>query len=116
MRVLVLEDDALLAIDLAEMIAEMGHDVVGPCHAVRSALQKLDGAGCDVAILDYNLGEGTSEPVADSLIDRGISFTFLTGHSRGYLPEHLQAHPILEKPVTQARLAAALAALGSAGG
>ena len=114
MKVLVLEDDALLAIDLAEMIAEMGHEVVGPFHTARSALDALTREGCDVAILDFNLGEGTSEPVADSLIDRGINFTFLTGHSRSYLPEHLQAHPILEKPVTQARLAQALEALGSA--
>jgi DNA-binding NarL/FixJ family response regulator len=66
-RVLVVEDEAIVAIDIADQLIEAGYLVVGPAPSVAKALKLIEEVGCDVAVLDVNLRDETSEPVAREL-------------------------------------------------
>ena len=63
-RVLVVEDEFLVALDIAQQITEAGFEVVGPANSVAKAIALIDELGCDVAVLDVNLGHETAEPIA----------------------------------------------------
>ena len=69
-RILVVEDAALIAVDLSEMLNEAGLEVVRPAGIVAEALRLVSTEGCDAAILDVNLGGGTSAPIGRELRER----------------------------------------------
>lgn len=71
-RVLVVEDEAMVAIDIAQQLNEAGFVVVGPAPSVTKALKLIVETGCDVAVLDVNLRDETAEPVARELRSRRI--------------------------------------------
>lgn len=103
MKVLVLEDDPLLQVDLAEMLEFMGHEVVGPFGAEGPAMQSCDVALPDAAFVDYNLGKDqNSSGFARRLFQDGVQFAFLTAHGRQYLPPDLHEVLVIEKPYTEA--------------
>lgn len=110
MRVLVVEDEPLLAMLLEESLAELGHELAGSAATVPQALSMIDGAEVDCALLDYSLGhDTTSVPVAQRLHSDGKPFYFLTGHmslaeSPGLPPDA----PMLTKPVSLGELEGAL--------
>src|ERR1044071_818409 len=85
-RVLVVEDEALLALEIAELLTDAGLEVVGPATSVAKALNLINNPGCDIVILDVNLGSEHSEPVALELRARGIPFLVVSGNSRDHLP------------------------------
>lgn len=97
-RVLVVEDDALIALDTAEELMIAGLEVLGPATSVSRALELLASTGCDVAVLDVNLGEETSAPVARELLSRGTPFIVVSGYSSEQHPPELQGAPMLSKP------------------
>ena len=100
-RVLVVEDEALLALTIAEELDDAGFAVVGPALSTHDALGCLERPErCDIAVLDVNLGLGSSEPVARELAARGIPFIVMSGYSRAQLPASLQGMPHLRKPFT----------------
>ncbi len=107
-RVLVLEDEALLAFELAHALAEAGFVVVGQARAVAKALELVRLAGCDAAVLDINLGHETSEPVALELTERGTPFITLSGYERGQRPSVFADAPSLSKPLRPELLVAEL--------
>lgn len=109
MRVLVLEDEALVAMDLADVLRNLGETVVGPCLTVADALHLLDSTEVDFGILDFNLRHETSEALADTLLLRSIPFVFLTGYRRTGLPEKFADVPIFAKPFDERSLADELA-------
>lgn len=78
-RVLVVEDDFILLMELETILAEAGAEIAGLCVTVEHALPLADGNNLSVAILDVRLGAETVEPVARKLCDRGIPFIFYTG-------------------------------------
>ena len=98
-RALVVEDEALLALELAECLTDAGLEVVGPATSVANALKLVNNPGCDVVILDVNLGTEHSEPVALELKARGIPFVVLSGNSREYFPTGFAGAPSVSKPV-----------------
>ena len=105
--VLLVEDDPLIAMDLAMQVEDLGYVVVGPFHTVNSALVQLDCALPDAAILDFNLKHGeTSKPIAMQLIDAEVPLTFLTGYSSTNLLEQegVAGHRVLSKPVVSSQL------------
>lgn len=106
-RVLVVEDDYLLAMDLAALLRRAGADVMGPVGSVRDALDALDEAP-DIAVLDVRLTDGTSFPVADELARRGVPFIFATGTAED-IPAAHKGHPVCSKPVADAALLRAIA-------
>ncbi len=80
--VLIVEDEAIIALDLAETARHAGFAVMGPYGEASGALRELDLARPDAAILDINLGQGrTSEEVAGRLVAMGVPFIFLSGHT-----------------------------------
>ena len=107
-RTLVVEDEALLAIDIAGHLADAGFRVIGPATSVAKALRLIEEVGCDVAVLDVNLRDETAEPIARELRARGTPFVFLSGISNERLPAWLNAAILLPKPTRPAILVAAL--------
>jgi CheY-like chemotaxis protein len=80
-RVLVVEDEPLIAIVLADILTDAGCIVVGPAYDTDQALERISADVIDAAVLDVNLGSGrTSAPVADMLAARAIPFIFATGY------------------------------------
>lgn len=106
---LVVEDEALIALDLAAMLRRAGYAVVGPARRVAPALRHV---ACDpppdAALLDVNLAGEMVFPVADALAGRGVPFALLTGYARDALPERFWDRPLLGKPCTTAPLLAML--------
>ena len=107
-RVLVVEDDALLALDIVRLLEDAGLEVVGPATSVAKALRLIGDHGCDVAVLDVNLGKETSEPIACELQARGTPFVVLSGYSSEQHPPGLRGAPVLSKPARPSNLVATL--------
>jgi len=104
-RVLVVEDEALPALELASVLDEAGFDVLGPAGSVRAAVRSLnENPGCDAAVLDINLGSETSEPIARKLADAGIPFIAISGYSREQLPAVFAGVGFLSKPLDHVQL------------
>ncbi len=116
MKILVVEDDALVALDLADLLNDLGHDVVGPFGALATACPACRNEAMDFALLDFNLGGETSAPLADRLAERLIPFVFLTGYRPGSLPARFREAAVLSKPVHPAVLARVLDTEGRGGG
>ncbi len=83
LRVLVVEDSALIAMDLEAILAAAGHTVIGPATSVAEALPLAAGDHVDVALLDVDLDGELVTPVAETLRARGIPFAFSTGFEQG---------------------------------
>ena len=99
-RVLVVEDEYMLAEDLREELESQGAEVMGPVASVADALELLrSGPAPDVAILDINLGGEMAYPVADALRTRDIPFIFTTGYNAHAIPKAYSDMPRVEKPV-----------------
>jgi DNA-binding response OmpR family regulator len=107
-RVLLVEDEAIVAIDIADQLTEAGFLVVGPAPSVSKALKLIEDVGCDVAVLDVNLRDETAEPVARELRSRRTPFVFLSAVSREHLPPGFSDEVLLPKPARRAVLVAAL--------
>jgi DNA-binding response OmpR family regulator len=97
-RVLVVEDDALLGLDLAQQLTDAGLEVVGPATSVAKAFILMGKTDCDVAVLDVNLGNETAEPVALELRARRTPFIVLSGYSTEQHPPGFHGAPTLSKP------------------
>lgn len=112
MRILVVEDEPLLAMLLEESLSELGHEVAGSAATVDQAMLTLDGIDIDFALLDFTLADdATSAPVANRLRDLGIPFVYLTGHRTLPSGGNVPLAPLLTKPFTLDQLAAALRAV-----
>ncbi len=98
-RVLVVEDEAIIALEIAHVLSKAGFDVLGPARAVASALSLIEERGCDVAVLDVNLGAETSEPIAWRLLASGTPFVTMSGYSRAQHPPVFSCAAALPKPV-----------------
>ncbi len=113
-RVLVAEDDILIAMLLEDMLRELGFSVIGPAHTLDQAFALVDAnqnAAVDAAILDVNLGGASVFPLADSLRRRGAPIIFATGYGEDSLREADAGAPVLVKPYHAQQLASALSAL-----
>jgi light-regulated signal transduction histidine kinase (bacteriophytochrome)/CheY-like chemotaxis protein len=99
MRVLVAEDEGLIALDLVEMLKKQGSAAVGPFASVRSALCAAMEGNFDVALLDIDLHGEPVWPIADILIDAGIPFVFTTAYeSRIVVPPRFRNQLLISKP------------------
>lgn len=108
-RILIVEDEFLIAEELREAFEELGAVVIGPVATVAAALaiigsrERLDGATVDVT-----LGRDKAYPVAEALLERGLPFVLLTGYGAQTLPEHLRGVPKCEKPFNMRKVVHAL--------
>src|SRR4051812_25875246 len=99
-RVLVVEDDFVLAINLVEHLEHEGCRVVRRVASVEGAVSCIIEDMPDIAILDIDLGDETSKLIADELSAAGVPFVFLSGHGRDAVPEEHSAREFIEKPWT----------------
>jgi CheY-like chemotaxis protein len=98
-RVLVVEDEAILSLDLEAMLLDLGCMIAGSADKLDDALQMARTADFDVALLDVNLGGKRVDPVAEAIRARGIPIVFVTGYGRT-----AASGLVLEKPYDAAAL------------
>lgn len=104
-RILLVEDEYLLASLLKEILEDLGAEVIGPFARVGPALDSLhDDAMPQIALLDVNLGGEDSFPIADALARHDIPSVLLTGYDAGTLPERYRHLPCLYKPIDLAAI------------
>lgn len=107
---LVVEDEPVIAADMASMLKDAGFTVLGPAGDVGHALALLERQGCDAAVLDMNLGRETSEAVARELTRERIPFVVVSGYAKDQLPEALRSAPLVVKPLRRGVVEALLSA------
>ncbi|RDE06102.1 GAF domain-containing protein [Sphingomonas aracearum] len=108
-RVLLVEDSLIIALDAEDVLERLGADRVTTAATVDAALEALDVFEPTLAMLDINLGDRTSYPVADALDARGIPFLFASGYGeQAQLPEQHGGRSVVQKPYTIENVARAL--------
>ena len=110
-RILVAEDDYLVALDLVDQLRSLGAEVIGPFHDVASARSILPSKRPDIAVLDVKLGADLVYPLADMLVEAGVPFVFTTGFDASALPVRYASRPRMMKPITARHLQAVLSAV-----
>ena len=110
-RILIVEDEVLLSLMLADWLEELSYSPVGPAHSVASALELIEGQNIDAALLDLSVAGDDTSPVARALRGRGIPFLFSTGHASDRVPIEFRDAPVLPKPYDLARMGDTLAIL-----
>ena len=99
-RILVVEDDMLIAVLIEQTLQELGCVVVGPVGKLEAALRLAVSEALDAAILDVNIRGGLVYPVAGQLRTRGVPFALASGYGDWALPEAFRYQPRLTKPFT----------------
>lgn len=107
-RILIVEDEWLIAASLEEIVREIGCETLGPVSNVKHALLTIAEEIPDAALLDVSLGSEKSFPIADALRAHGVPFLFLTGYVTPDLPAPYSSCTLLSKPVAPQTLKAAL--------
>lgn len=111
MKVLIVEDEPLVAMLIEEAVMEAGHEIIGVLGTMRDALAAIASLEFDAALLDMNLGGQMANPLPVALSARGKPFAFVTGYgAEGVLPQFRHV-PLVSKPFTASEIAAALALL-----
>ena len=104
-RIMIVEDEALVAMILEEQLEELGLSIVATCASISEAMKAIDETAPDAAILDVNLAGQLVYPVADRLAALGTPFVFVTGYGRESIDQRFSSTLVLEKPVEQHVLA-----------
>ena len=110
LRVLLVDDEALVAMLLEDMLTDLGCEVVATAARVEQALQLLadPALAFDLAVLDVNVAGESVQPVAEAVAARGAAIIFATGYGQSGVPEPFQGRPTLQKPFGFADVAARL--------
>lgn len=108
LRVLLVEDESLVAMLLEDCLIELGYQVVATVGDVDAALEVVHRNAMDLAVLDVNLGGTLSFPVAEALDARGVPYIFVTGYAQSGIPERFRHRHGLQKPFQFRDLQAAL--------
>ena len=109
LRVLVVEDEPVVAMCLEDILEGLGCETVGPVARLAEGLALAENEALGAAILDINLGGERSTPIAEALRRRGVPFAFASGY--GTCPEGFDGPPMIEKPYREAEVVAALRVL-----
>ena len=119
LRVLVVEDEWLIAADLAECLETAGVEVLGPVTTVSDALLLVEAAaaegGINAAVLDMNIGGAAVTPVADALAAIGVPFLYATGYPTKHGRGRHDGAPLLQKPFGRDALLRSVLTLGAVG-
>jgi CheY-like chemotaxis protein len=103
-RVLLVEDESLVAMMMGEALRELGYSVIGPCATAAEAAATIDSTDVNAAILDVNLDGELVYPVAELLAAREIPFAFITGYGEESLSPRYANVPVLQKPIDRRAL------------
>ena len=113
-KVLLVEDEFIVAENTAEMLRELGAEVVGPAARLASGLRIARTEQFDSAVLDINIAGERSDPIAEVLRERGIPYVLATGY--GNMAAQGPDVPVLDKPYTKLGLQEALTRIMGGGG
>ncbi|WP_284947074.1 response regulator [Acidisoma cladoniae] len=108
-RVLVVEDEMLVALLIEDLLYDLGCIVIGPFGTLRKALDAAASEAFDLAVLDVNLAGERAYPVAEVLTGRNIPFVFLSGYGQSAMPRNRPEWKVCSKPFRREALATALA-------
>jgi len=97
-RILVIEDEFLIGLEMQSLLTDAGFGVVGPAATVPAALKHISEGNFDAALVDANLGGASIEGVTTALANRGTPFVLVTGYGRKSLPQLLADAPLIQKP------------------
>lgn len=97
-RVVIVEDEGMVAMLLEDMLSDLGHEVVAIVGRLDQAAQLVSEIAADVVIMDVNLNGEQTYPLASILASRGIPFIFATGYGSAGLNEAWRGRPVLQKP------------------
>jgi DNA-binding response OmpR family regulator len=97
-KILIVDDEPLIAMMLSEWLLEQGLETIGPAHSEAQAFDLLKGTGPDAAILDVSLGDRDCFAIADELQARGVPFAFATGHGSDAVAREYRGVMTLTKP------------------
>src|SRR5205085_3519139 len=109
-QVLLVEDEALVGMMIADFLGEIGFRVLGPFTKTVDGLNAAKGGKIAAAVLDVNVGGEEIYPLAEYLKGRGIPFVFVTGYGADSIDERFAGVPVLQKPVDRDTLRQALLA------
>ncbi|MGQ0534123.1 MAG: response regulator [Caulobacteraceae bacterium] len=112
-RILIVEDEPLIAMVLTDYLDDAGCEIVGPAQSVGKAKALANDEAIDAALVDGNLAGKPVDEIASALSEREIPFAFVTGYGRDSLPPGYADAPIVEKPFTQDQVVTALERLFS---
>jgi len=101
-RVLIVEDEHLLAMDLEDALKSHGARIIGPYGDLKAGYRRTERNHFDVAIIDINLRDEAAYPIADELMRQGIPFCFCTGYDARYIPDRFASATVFQKPCDQA--------------
>ncbi|MEC9367615.1 MAG: response regulator [Pseudomonadota bacterium] len=111
LRALVVEDEALVAMMMSEMLEDLGHEVAASASTMEEAIEVARSGAFDFAILDLNLAGKEAYPIADELKKRRIPFAFATGYGSQDLRRQYRGGATLQKPFEIGDLDVVIAAL-----
>jgi CheY-like chemotaxis protein len=109
-RVLLVEDDDLVAMSLEDTLADLGCTIAARVGYLADALERARAGGFDFAVLDIKLHGKDVFPVAEALAGQGIPFAFASGYGVAGVPEGFRDRPVVAKPFRLAELASVMAA------
>ena len=112
-RILVVEDETIIAAFIEDILISLGCEIVGPASKLETAIRLAREEPCDAAFLDVTIRGGQVFPVAEILRERGIPFVLASGYGEWALPDAFRGNPRLQKPFTSAQLEEALGAICS---
>lgn len=107
-RILVIEDEPLVSMDIETILSESGFAVAGPAANIAHARRMIETETFDGALVDANLDGQPVDELASALVSRGIPFVFLTGYGRESLPNAFRHASMIEKPYTREQLISAM--------
>ena len=108
-KIFIVDDEALIAFEMADSLSDLGFEVVGPSMHLDDALSVAKEADFDIACLDVNLGRGkTSEPIAKVLGERGIPYVYITAYEASQIKFARANDTVIRKPVSIKALELAL--------
>ena len=109
---MIVEDEALLAMELETVLQSAGCTVIGPFSNLERARAAVHTEAMNFALLDTNLNGQMVYPLADDLAARGVPFMFVTGYGPSHLPERFRSAPRIAKPYDPAALKRVLESAG----
>jgi CheY-like chemotaxis protein len=102
-RILVIEDELMIALIIEELVRQSGYRVSGVAHTINMARRELAKRNFDVVLCDINIDGRYHPEIADLLVEKGIPFAFVTGYDYLVEPRH-EKLPVLQKPFTALEL------------
>ena len=97
-RVLIVEDEPMIALGLEDVLIDAGFEIAGVAGKLEKALALIEDGACDAAIVDANLAGVSASPIANALTKRGLPFIVTSGYSQQQMLGQFAGAPFLQKP------------------